>query len=368
MEFSKEKIRWIVIISAILVILGLTIAAVVVSQKQAAKVNETVSELMLEDNSETLAAEPISITTISESGIMVLEKPMYLGSGDGGSGDSAFAKTLTATVLPIDAPDKSVDWTVAWATDASRSNQPVAQYITVTPNSDGSNVAVVRCLKSFEGDHILVTVTTRVGGFSATCQVEYIGKPQTLTIDTTGKTVKTDTAWNKSMVELQCGSEYYFDLDLDNDLHAVGSSYGNYTFSVEAFGSIDLNVHTHNNSTGTDNYTTETENHLVGDVLESSGYIYTFFQEPGSLLPVVHVELRDGKLYVKAERAISSLSGITGNRGGYAEKTFKQYTDGKCPYATITVTETTTGLTKSINVKTIATVTNVNMSAATMSF
>ena len=368
MEFSKEKIRWIVIISAILVILGLTIAAVVVSQKQAAQVNETVSALLLEDHSENLSAEPIAITTISESGIMVLEKPMFLGAGDGGSGDSAFAKTLTATVLPVDAPDKSVDWSVAWASDASRSSQQVNQYITVTPNADGSNVAVVRCLKSFEGDHILVTVTTRVGGFSATCQVEYVGVPQTMTINTTGKTVKTDTAWNKSMVELQCGSEYYFDLDLDNELHAVGSSYGNYTFSVAAYGSIDVNVHAHNNSTGQDTYSVETEEHKVGDVLESSGYIYTFFSEPSSLLPVVHVELRDGKLYVKAERAISSFSGINGNRGGYAERSFKQYTDGKCPYATITVTETTTGLSKSINVKTIATVTNVNMSASTMSF
>ena len=367
MEFSKEKVRWIVIVAAILVILGLTIAAVVVSQKQAVKVNESVSELMLEDNSENLAAEPISITPVIESGIMIVEKPMFLGAGDGGS-DSAFAKTLTATVLPIDAPDKTVDWSVAWASDASRSSQQVSQYITVTPNSDGSNVAVVRCLKGFEGDHILVTVTTRVGGFSATCQVDYVGTPQTLTINTSGKTVKTDTAWNKSMVELQCGSDYTFNLDLDNDLHAVGSSYGNYTFSVATFGTIQVNLHAHNNYSGEDTYSVETEEYKIADLLESDGYIYTFFEEPGGLCNVLRVEIENGKLVVKAQRAISSLAGISGNRGGYAERTFKEYTDGKCPYVTITVTETTTGLSKSINVKTIATVTNVNMSASTMSF
>ena len=364
MEFSKEKIRWIIIISAILVILGLTIAAVVVSQKQAAQVNETVSELLLEDNSENLSAEPIAITTISESGIMVLEKPMYLGAGDGGSGDSAFAKTLTATVLPVDAPDKSVDWSVAWAPDASRASQQVSQYITVTPNSDGSNIAVVRCLKSFEGDHIHVTVTTRVGGFSATCQVEYIGVPQTLTIDTTGKTVVTDSSWGKSMLEVECGSTATLDLNLDNELHAVGASYGNYTFSLAAFGSADIDVHTHNNSSGEDNYSVSQVDLRISENPGTDGSRQVLLEN----LIIAEVNVVNGKLVVEACQAMSSFSFISGNRGGYAERVFKQYTNGKIPYFTITVTETTTGLSKSINVKTKATVTNVNMSAATMSF
>lgn len=364
MEFSKEKIRWIIIISAILVILGLTITAVVVSQKQAAQVNETVSELLLEDNSENLSAEPIAITTISESGIMVLEKPMYLGAGDGGSGDSAFAKTLTATVLPVDAPDKSVDWSVAWAPDASRASQQVSQYITVTPNSDGSNIAVVRCLKSFEGDHIHVTVTTRVGGFSATCQVEYIGVPQTLAIDTTGKTVVTDSAWGKSMLEVECGSTASLNLNLDNELHAVGASYGNYTFSVVAHGSIDIDIHAHNNSSGEDTYSVSQIELRVGENMTSDGKYQLYLEN----LLIAQVSVENGKLVIKADTAMSSFAFMGGNRGGWAQRTFKQYTDGKNPYFTITVTENTTGLSKSIDVKTKATVTSVNMSAATMSF
>lgn len=363
MEFSKEKIRWIIIISAILVILGLTIAAVVVSQKQAVQVNETVSELLLEDNSETLSAEPIAITTISESGIMVLEKPMYLGSGSGSS-DSAFAKTLTATVYPVDAPDKSVDWTAAWAPDASRASQQVSQYITVTPTSDGSNTAVVRCLKSFEGDYIYVTVTTRVGGFSATCQVEYVGVPQTLAIDTTGKSVVTDSAWGKSMLEVECGSTASLDLKLDNELHAVGSSYGNYTFSVVAHGSIDIDIHAHNNSSGEDTYSVSQIELRVGENMTSDGKYQLYLEN----LLIAQVSVADGKLIVEADTAMSSFAFMGGNRGGWAQRTFKQYTDGKNPYFTITVTENTTGLSKSIDVKTKATVTSVNMSAATMSF
>ena len=363
MEFSKEKVRWIVIVAAILVILGLTIAAVVVSQKQAVKVNETVSELMLEDNSENLSAEPISITPVIESGIMVVEKPMFLGAGDGGS-DTAFAKTLSATVYPVDAPDKRVDWTVAWAPDASRASQSVGQYITVTPNSDGSNVAVVRCLKSFEGDHIYVTVTTRVGGFSATCQVDYVGTPQTLAIDTTGKSVVTDSAWGKSMLEVECGSTASLDLKLDNELHAVGSSYGNYTFSVVAHGSIDIDIHAHNNTSGEDTYSVSQIELRVGENMTSDGKYQLYLEN----LLIAQVSVADGKLVVEADTAMSSFAFMGGNRGGWAQRTFKQYTDGKNPYFTITVTENTTGLSKSIDVKTKATVTSVNMSAATMSF
>lgn len=270
MEKRNEIIRWTIIIAAILVILGLTIMAVVVSQKQAAKMSESVSELMLEDNSENLAAEPISITPVYESGIMIVEKPMFLGAGDGGS-DSAFAKTLSATVYPVDAPDKTVDWSVSWAPDASRINETVTQYVTVTPNSNGSNVAVVRCLKGFEGDYIYVTVTTRVGGFSATCQVEYVGTPQVLTIDTTGKTIVTDSSWGKSMLEVECGSSATMNLNLDNDIHAVGSSYGNYTFSVVAHGSVDIDAHIHSNSTGEDTYSVQVLELRVGENLTYDG-------------------------------------------------------------------------------------------------
>ena len=61
---------------------------------------------------------------------------------------------VSATVLPVDAQvDKSVDWTVKWAD--STKTEPVSDYLTVTPTSDGSANAKISCFKAFDGDIII---------------------------------------------------------------------------------------------------------------------------------------------------------------------------------------------------------------------
>ena len=54
--------------------------------------------------------------------------------------------TLVATVEPADAPDKSVDWSVNWSDDAALKENDITQYLTCTPETDGSTTAKVRPL------------------------------------------------------------------------------------------------------------------------------------------------------------------------------------------------------------------------------
>lgn len=134
------------------------------------------------------------------------------------------SKTLTATVLPEDAPDKSVDWSVAWYVPLE-GEPDVTDYVTVTPQSDGSNIATVKAHQGFEGASIYITVTTRIGGFSAMCLVTYDGAPETLSL------VLNDVEYqNTDSLELSAGQTYSVDLKLDNTLGQVGSKYG--TFEI----------------------------------------------------------------------------------------------------------------------------------------
>ena len=72
------------------------------------------------------------------------------------------AQTLTATVTPSNATDKTVDWTVAWVNASSSwaNGKTVTDYVTVTPTSDGALTATVECLQAF-GEQIKVTVVSR---------------------------------------------------------------------------------------------------------------------------------------------------------------------------------------------------------------
>lgn len=65
--------------------------------------------------------------------------------------------SLKAVIEPADAFNQSVDWSVAWVETQSGT---VTDYVTVTPDSDGSLTAKVKCLQPFD-KKIKVVVTSR---------------------------------------------------------------------------------------------------------------------------------------------------------------------------------------------------------------
>lgn len=86
--------------------------------------------------------------------------------------------TLTATVLPETATDKTVDWAVAFVNPSSEwaSGKTATDYVTVTPSSDGAATATVQCLEDF-GAQIVVTATSRDNPeATAQCTVDFAQK------------------------------------------------------------------------------------------------------------------------------------------------------------------------------------------------
>lgn len=159
-------------------------------------------------------------TTISNNEHISLARSAAVTAAD----TNTVSVELTATVQPDNAPDKSVDWTVDWTVPVSE-DAVLSDYVSVTPASDGSNVATVTFYKGFEGGSITVTATTRVGGFSATCLFLYDGAPESL-----GFEMNDVEYGNTDQIEVTAGQTYSINLTLDNTLGQVGSKYG--TFEI----------------------------------------------------------------------------------------------------------------------------------------
>lgn len=98
------------------------------------------------------------------------------------------AVIVKATVKPDNATYKEVDWAIAWDQEkitaqedvwnswwnVEGSSSELSAYLTITPTTDGSTTATVKCLKPF-GVPAIITVTSRNNpNAKATCQVDFV--------------------------------------------------------------------------------------------------------------------------------------------------------------------------------------------------
>ena len=130
---------------------------------------------------------------------------------------------IEAYVIPENANNREVDFSVAWGEGAQRSAEPVTDYVTVTPESDGSRIATVSCKKAFGDDTIVITVTTRDGGFTATCTVTFEGTPNSL------KFVYDDREYSSTEeITVQANAEYSVKLQLVGEFGEAGEKFGDF--------------------------------------------------------------------------------------------------------------------------------------------
>ena len=137
-----------------------------------------------------------------------LSSTEYAANGVSAQAESAY--TLTATVMPSDATNKKVDWSVTFVNPSSSwaTGKVITDYVTIMPSADGALSAVVTNLGEF-GEQIKVTVTSRDNsGAYATCTVDYVQKVRNLTMSV-------------GEISLQNGAEtevpFEFDVSLDAD-------------------------------------------------------------------------------------------------------------------------------------------------------
>ena len=317
----------------------------------------------IETDTEEVTNDPIQIEPEENPYITVSVSPVTVSVTNN---QPTLKQTLTATIQPATTENKEVDWTVAWADSTGVGD--VTDYITVTPESDGSTTATVTCYQPFTGD-IVITVITRDGGFTARCLCNYVGKPTSLVIEPTGATMVSDSDWNIRVAEVKSGNIYYFDLLPSNAFGSVGSTFTpDYDISIQAHGGIDTHQKSYDATgslIGTINANVEL---TVADLMDTQGYCYAYFPKTGGIHVFMDVRIENGKLKIEAKEDPASFTWTTGNQLGKATCTFDGYTDDKLPFVTITVTEKNSGLTQTIHVRTVSAVRSVSLSRTRMSF
>ena len=185
-----------------------------------------------EPEQSTETEEPtLMLTTIKESAGLKLA-PM---NAAGDRGVTGLTHVLTATVLPSTAKNKAVDWTIVWADSNNTAN--ISEYLTITPDSDGSTIATVTCLKAFTGNAVVV-VTTRESAYTAECLVTYVGVPTDMSVSCNGITISNNAC------ALGVGESYAFNVAPVNTLGPAGSGYQNLTVTLDAVGSVVLGNYT----------------------------------------------------------------------------------------------------------------------------
>ena len=221
----SDTVKWVLTLVAFIVV-GVMLAGIILGwfeKSPSAEEQEQAAVIDGEGNAMdagTLYRMPEKMTfTAAGSGIPLAQ----FGDPDGTTSTARAEVRIEAYVVPENANNREVDFSVAWGEGAQRSAEPVTDYVTVTPESDGSRVATVACIKGFGDDIILITVTTRDGGFQATCTVTFEGAPSSL------KFMYNDTEYSSSSeITVQANAEYSVKLKLVGEFGEVGEKFGDF--------------------------------------------------------------------------------------------------------------------------------------------
>ncbi len=238
------------------------------------------------------------------------------------------SKTLTATVYPATAENTLVDWSVAWGNSSNTAT--VTDYVTVTPSSAGSKTATVTCKKAFTGN-IIVTVTTRENGYSASCIVTYLGKPTDVML--TGSLTENNGTFNMGI-----GQTYTFDVGLTNPFNSVGSQFNSISVSVNGVGSVILGYMEKNNSSGNENWYDSSDETVTLESLKNNFITVSYANKKLTVTTIKSIE----SYYESTQRLDAGRTTAYNNK-------FRSFVDD-C-YFTVTVKENTSGLSKTFKIR-----------------
>ena len=221
----SDTIKWVLTLLAFILV-GVMLAGIILGwfeKSSSAEEQEQAAVIDGEGNAMdagTLYRMPEKMTfTTAGSGIPLAQ----FGDPEGTTSTARAEVRIEAYVVPENANNREVDFSVAWDEGAQRSAEPVTDYVTVTPETDGSRVATVVCIKGFGDDIILITVTTRDGGFQATCTVTFEGAPNSL------KFMYNNTEYTStSEITVQANAEYSIGLQLEGEFGEVGEKFGDF--------------------------------------------------------------------------------------------------------------------------------------------
>jgi hypothetical protein len=274
-----------------------------------------------------------NIVAVDENGTAIIENQNYpmpknlIFKPMATTTDSVTA-TISATVYPATATNKAVDWTCEWEDVSNTSN--LSEYVTVVPDSDGSRTATVTCYQAFTGN-IVITVTTRESGYTATCIVKYVGMPQEMILSST-------ISPSLGFYSMGLNTVYEFTISLSNIFGTVGSQFNDFTCSTSGVGSIVVGYLEHTKSTGTDTWIDSSNKTISINSIKDNFISASYSNGKVSITLIKTIE----SYYASAQ----SVDG--GRKTAYTDK-FRSYVDD-C-YFKVTVTENNSGITKDINIR-----------------
>lgn len=139
-------------------------------------------------------------------------------------------RAINAEVVPANATNQAVDYSIEWANDATLKDSNVTDYVEIIPDADGSLSAKVRCYQSFGDDKIIITCTTRDGAKKASCNVTYSGLATEMTVTPSAGLTLSNSAGRGDYYELITGNDYSFAVNIKD---ALGNTPKNSNIEIE---------------------------------------------------------------------------------------------------------------------------------------
>lgn len=343
---TSDTVKWVLTLLAFILV-GVMLAGIICGwfDKKEQPPEQPVTE-------ETAGGSGLLVTPESTNKIRLTAMPL---SADGGAevlSDGSY--TLTATIMPANAENQAVDWSVNWVNSSSdwANGKSTAEYVSVIPASEGALTATVSCKRAF-GEQIKVTVTSRTDNrYSADCLCDYSKK-------VTGFSITDYAGYNANGFTVSSSLNSYT-FDKPSYIFNYTSTTGVITYSDYT---VDDNFSNSFNTTITDEYskylseagltiqnTSKSSNHFWG----GTNFFYFYASVPGGMREV-------------------SFCGLTTEQANTAVSIAKQHTDTAVYNWTITCKGTYSTYTHTIPIyfsesSLTAVVTGISLDSSTLMY
>ena len=236
----SDTIKWVLTLLAFILV-GVMLAGIILGwfekkEETPAEEEQTEQAVVMDGEGNAMDADTVyampEAMSFSAASLAQARAQFNEPSGTTITSDESVDVRIEAYVRPDDAANKKVDFSVSWGTAPTHGSEPVENYLTVTPDSDGSTTATVSCKKAFGDDTILITVTTREGGYTATCTVTFTGIADGISISGSTATKKSSSG-RSEYYEVGTSKTYTFNFSLTNAFDDVASD-----LSVKEIGGV----------------------------------------------------------------------------------------------------------------------------------
>lgn len=211
----SDKVKWVVSFLLIFVLLAGLIGAWVLLLKQEEPAPEQDDGGAVIEEGEASGMKLMSMRIAPEN---------YADYGISPMAETAYQ--LTATIMPENATNKAVDWTIAFVNAESEwaTGKTVTDYVTVTSTADGALTANVECIKDF-GEQVRVTVTSRDNtSVKANATVDYTQKLQSVKA-TFGSTVLSNGMTKSFDLDASGQPAEVWKFDYTTSAHTIADEY-----------------------------------------------------------------------------------------------------------------------------------------------